>query len=86
MTQDDVAERIEVDRTTLSRVERGESPYDQDILEKLALAFGCEAEDLLSIDPLAPDPPKLVYEAVRRAPPDKQEEVWRVVQAMLKAS
>ena len=36
---------------TLSRIERGLSPYNEDILEKLAWALKCTPADLLSRDP-----------------------------------
>lgn len=85
-SQDSVAETLEIDRSTISRVERGESPYDQDLLERLALIYGCEAHDMLSINPLAPDAPRLVYSKVRAASPEKQREILAVVEAMLKAS
>lgn len=49
--QGEVAALIEVDPGTLSRLESGKSPYDQDILEKLALVYGCDPEDLISINP-----------------------------------
>lgn len=85
LSQEAAVERLDIDRSTLSRIERGETPYDQDFLEKAALAYGCDPEDLLSIDPLKPDPPKLIFDALKQASREKQEEVWRVVQAMLKA-
>lgn len=49
--QGEVAALIEVDPGTLSRLESGKSPYDQDILEKLALVYGCDPEDLISVNP-----------------------------------
>lgn len=84
MTQVEVSDRLEIDQATLGRVERGLLPYNQDFLEKAAITYGCDPEDLLSIDPTRPDPPKLVYDAIKNAPRAKQDEVWRVVQAMLK--
>lgn len=36
---------------TLSRIERGLSPYSQEILEKLAWALKCTPADLLARDP-----------------------------------
>ena len=39
----------------LSRIERGETPYSQDILEALAGALRCEPADLIMRDPVQPD-------------------------------
>ena len=84
LTQEDAADRCEVDRTTLGRIENGRLPYNQDFLERAALAYGCEPEDLIMLDPMKPDPPKLVYNALKLAPPHRQMEVWRMVEALLK--
>lgn len=54
LSQEKAADRVDVDRTTLGRIEKGELPYNQDFLEKLATAYGCEVPDLLSVDPTAP--------------------------------
>jgi transcriptional regulator with XRE-family HTH domain len=80
-----VSELIEIDHSTLSRVERGQSPYDQDILEKLSLVYGCEPPDLLAINPMQPDPPKLVYDRLRAAPPAVRERALIILDALLKA-
>jgi ribosome-binding protein aMBF1 (putative translation factor) len=47
MTLEKVAALIEVDHTSLSRVERGETPYDEDLLSKLSLVYGCLVESWL---------------------------------------
>jgi transcriptional regulator with XRE-family HTH domain len=83
--QDDVASDLEIDRTTLSKIERGVLPYNQDFLERLSMIYGCEASDLLDIDPLKPDPPKLVYNKLKRAPPEIQARAMSVLEALLKA-
>lgn len=75
MTQIEAGERVGIDQATLGRIERGIIPYNQDFIERAALAYGCDPEDLLSIDPLKPDPPKLVYEALKHVSRAKQEEV-----------
>lgn len=84
MNQDDVAEKLEIDRSTISRIERAESPYDQDILERFALVYGCDPEDLLSIDPTRPDPPRLIYSKLRAATPAQQQMALDLIDAMLK--
>lgn len=84
LSQTEAAERVEIDQTTLGRIERGVVPYNQDFLERLALAYGCDVEDLLSVDPLKPDPPKLVYNRLRAAPKAVQEQALRILDALLR--
>lgn len=85
INQDEAAARVEIDRTTLSKIERGILPYNQDFLERLAIAYGCEPHDFLETNPLAPDQPRLVWDALKKASPEKQAEAWRIVEALLKA-
>jgi transcriptional regulator with XRE-family HTH domain len=42
---------LEISEGQLSRIERGETPYSQDILEALATALRCEPADLIMRDP-----------------------------------
>ncbi len=51
LTQEQAAERIGIDYTTLGRIERGRVPYSQGLLEAAALAYDCEPWDLLNRDP-----------------------------------
>jgi transcriptional regulator with XRE-family HTH domain len=85
LTQTQAGERVDIDQATLGRIERGVLPYNQDLLERLALAYGCDVSDLLEIDPLKPDPPRLVYEKLRHAPPAMQKRAIEVLEALLKA-
>lgn len=85
MSQEDVADRLEIDRSTISRIERGESPYDQDILERLALVYGCDPEDLLAINPLGEDSMRVVWSSLRRAPPEVRARALGYIEALLKA-
>jgi len=84
LTQETVAGEIGIDRTTVGRIETGELPYNQDFLEKAALLYGCDPEDLLAIDPLRPDPPKLVYDRLKNASPEAQRRAIAVLDALLK--
>jgi transcriptional regulator with XRE-family HTH domain len=86
LTQDQAADRANLDRSSLSKIERGEVPYNQDLLERLALAYGCDPSDLLDINPLKPDPPRLVYNRLREVSPVIQERALAVLDALLKAS
>src|ERR1700757_393944 len=44
---------VQISDGQLSRIERGETPYSQDILEAVAAALRCEPADLLVRDPAA---------------------------------
>jgi transcriptional regulator with XRE-family HTH domain len=85
LTQEDAADRVGVDRTTLGRIEAGKLPYNQDFLEKLAFAYMCEPTDLLSVNPRFRDPPTLIYEKLRAAPREMQDRAVAIIDAMLKA-
>ncbi len=46
---------IDISEGQLSRIERGETPYGQDILEAVAQVLRCEPADLIMRDPTQPD-------------------------------
>lgn len=60
LTLEKLAERLELTEDVvitvgqLSRIERGEQPYGQDLLEALARVYGVEPADLIIRDPADP--------------------------------
>lgn len=86
LNQTQAAERLDIDQSTLARIERGNLPYNEDFINRAALAYGCEPSDLLSLNPLKPDKPRVVLTMVRGAPEDMQDRAIEVLKAMLKAS
>jgi transcriptional regulator with XRE-family HTH domain len=50
-TLDVVAAELHMSQPQLGRIERGDSPYNQDLLEALAALYGCTVADLLMRDP-----------------------------------
>lgn len=50
-----VAEQLGMSQPQLGRIERGDQPYNQDLLEALAELYGCSVADLLMRDPTRPD-------------------------------
>jgi transcriptional regulator with XRE-family HTH domain len=46
---------IELSDSQLSRIERGEQPYNQDLLEALAVTYRCDPQDLIMRDPSSPE-------------------------------
>jgi transcriptional regulator with XRE-family HTH domain len=51
MTQGQLAERIGIARSYLSKIESGKRRYDQPLLEAAAQALGCTIGDLISREP-----------------------------------
>jgi transcriptional regulator with XRE-family HTH domain len=86
LKQYEAAERLEVEPSTLSRIESGESPYDQDMLERMALAYRCDPADLLAIDPQRYDSLQAIFSALKTAPVEAQRRAVTVLEALLKAS
>lgn len=84
LNQEQASERLEIERSTLSRIETGKVPYNQDLLERAALAYGCDPADLLNVDPRAWNELRLVYDQLRLAPREMQERALAIVTALLK--
>lgn len=55
LTQEQLAERLDVDRTIISKIERGKLQYSQGFLEVAADALMCDPADLIVRDPTTPD-------------------------------
>jgi len=53
LTQEQLAERIGIARSYLTKIERGTRRYDQPFLEAAADALRCEPADLIMRDPTA---------------------------------
>jgi transcriptional regulator with XRE-family HTH domain len=83
LSQEEVADRLEIDRTTLSKIERRLLPYNQDFLERAALVYGCEPADILNTNPMKPAPPRLVFEALKSATPDQRQQITRFIEFTL---
>jgi transcriptional regulator with XRE-family HTH domain len=47
----EVEEGYEISEGQLSRIERGEQPYSQDLLEAIARILRCGPPDLINVDP-----------------------------------
>jgi transcriptional regulator with XRE-family HTH domain len=53
LTQEQLAERIGIARSYLTKIERGSRRYDQPFLEAAAEALRCEPSQLIDVDPTA---------------------------------
>ncbi len=78
---DRLATELEMDITEgqLSRIERGETPYGQDILEALAAVLRCEPADLIVRDPTQPD---AIWSLVENLKPAERQQAVAILQAL----
>lgn len=79
LTQEELASRIEVDRSYISMIERGASGYTQIFLEAAAEALGIEPADLLVRNPLDPQGYWSVWEGI---PPADRPKFAQAIQAL----
>jgi transcriptional regulator with XRE-family HTH domain len=84
LTQDALAEKLDVSKSKISDLETGKQRYTQDDLEALADVFECEPVDLLSHDP-ATAPPDLnaAIRSLRTADADDLPRIRAVLEALL---
>lgn len=75
LTQEQAAERLNMDRSNLSRVERGEVPYSQALLEAAADAYNCEPWDLLNVNPLKEGAVVDLMAVMKQATPEQRAEI-----------
>lgn len=91
MSQDRAIERLELEaefpfsKGQLSRVERGEQPYSQDLLEALATIYRCDTADLLKSDPQA-KPSEEIWDFYDKMTSTQKAQATEVVKALLKVS
>jgi transcriptional regulator with XRE-family HTH domain len=74
LTQTAVEDELGWNQSKVSRLERGETPYDQDALERLAELFDRDVVDLLKSDPADPDALWRLFVRVSEAPKSVQEQ------------
>lgn len=55
LTQEQLAERVGIDKSYLSKIENGKKRYDQPFLEAAAEALRCAPGDLIIRNPIDPD-------------------------------
>ena len=91
LSQDRVIERLELEaefpfsKGQLSRVERGEQPYSQDLLEALAGIYGCDTADLLKRNPIE-QASEEIWDFYDKMTATQKAQATEVVKALLKVS
>lgn len=79
LTIERLAELIGTTKSVVSELEIGKKRYNQDHLERLALALDCEPADLITRDPSDPEGVWAVWDHV---PASKREDAIRVLRAL----
>ncbi len=70
---------VDISEGQLSRIERGETPYSQDILEALAQVMRCEPADLIMRDPTQTD---AIWSLIDTLKPVERAQAIAVIQAL----
>lgn len=83
LTQERLADRIEMSNGNLSMIERGETGYTQATLEAIADALQCDPADLLMRNPADPEG---IWSLWERAKPGERKQIVEVVKAMLRTA
>lgn len=86
LTQEQASDRIGITQGQLSRIERGDTPYNQDFLERAADAYRCDPADLLMRDPTQKDAMWSIVDQLKVATPEQREDVRRVADALIRKS
>jgi len=76
-TQQELADRMETTKQTVSRVESGKRPWSKDYLESFSYVIGCPRPE----DPITcpPGTPRTLDDMLRDAPPEVRQEVIEFV-------
>lgn len=84
LTQETLANRLQVAVSTISQLETGKQGYSQPMLEALARELLCEPADLLMRDPTDNSAPWSIHDQLSKAPPERQKEIMDVVTVLLR--
>lgn len=89
----DLANRMEkepggdlvISHVSIGRIERGEQPYTQPVIEALAKALGKSVATLIEVDPTIVKDARVIdmTERLEKAEPAKRDEVLRVLEQLL---
>lgn len=80
-TLESVAEHLHISRPQLGRIEKGQQPYNQELLETLAELYGCDVPDLLMRDPTEPDS---IWSIWDHAKPGERRQIVEVARALVR--
>lgn len=80
-TIEQVADHLHMSHSQLSRIERLEQPYNQELLEALADLYMCDVVDLLIRDPLDPEG---MWSLMERAKPAQRQQIRAIAETLLR--
>lgn len=80
-TLEQVADQLHMSHSQLSRIERLQQPYNQELLEALADLYMCDVVDLIIRDPLNPESIWTLWE---KAAPGQRRQIESVAAALLR--
>lgn len=86
LSQEEAAAKLDIDRTTLGRVENRRLPYSQALLEAAAEIYGCEPWDILNINPKVEKEAAQIAALVKRAKPEERAAIIGYAQGRVEAS
>lgn len=78
-TLQQAGERIGMTHQNLGKIERGEVPYNEHLLERLAQEYRCEPVDLLIRDPLDPEGMWSIYDQLKPVEKRQLVEMAKVI-------
>lgn len=67
---------------SLSRVEKGQQPYNQRIVEALAKVYGCEPDELLGVNPKQRDDLDELFSSLRGKSEIERARIARLIRAL----
>lgn len=80
-TLEAVADHLHMSHSQLSRIERGQQSYNQELLEALADLYMCDVVDLIVRDPTEPESMWTLWE---KAKPGEKQQIRAVAETLLK--
>lgn len=83
LTQQQLADRLNSSKASISRIENGEQPYTQDFLEACADALQTDVASLLMRNPKDPDAPWSIWDTLK---PVERKQANEVIRALKRAS
>lgn len=81
LTQQELADRLETTKATVSRIENGHRRWGKGYLEAFAHVMGCDVTDPISRPPGAP---KSLDEMLKGAPAETRQQVLEFAQFLLR--
>lgn len=84
LTQEQAAEKLNISRALLSKIENAKSPYTQGLLEQAAEVYQCSVADLVAHSPAAPA--FSIVEKIHALRKDQQQHVVEIVKTFDRAS